>query len=832
MEGNLPKPFYFEGSIADYIVSTFEKGDCFSVFNGMPSIENDITFNHDKLLNGYGDYVITETPASDPFTISLIVSLVISVAVVALTPKPELPQNVNRGQESPNNRLSSRTNRARPLERIPDIRGEVLSVPDVIQPTYSTFEFNKEIEHGLYCVGRKQYSIDELKDSDTPLGLITGASAGIYYPGNNPALGAPDESINNHSSEPVVAPYRSNQVDGITLGTEFSDAFISSNSVIPSNQVLGIPSTTKLYIIKIGVYDPVYEIGSDVVLTNCIKNGLDVSGTYEIKDKQTIDVFPGFEYLELDYLNYPYSDSVPFDAGGSITSANISEYTDWAYMTAELFNSATINVTAPQGMYKDTGLTDLVLFEVEYEIQLEGVDAGGVPDGNLVVLTDSIIGKDQIFKAKTTKYEFTTPTRFRSRAKRLTPRFTGSAAVVDTVQLTDVYAILDIDSPDFGDVTIIQTRTIANQFSTAIKERQLNCLATEMINEYQGSGVFAPTLTTNKRAVQSFITDAIDPVIGNRTIDEIDADSILALDAEINGYFNNAKLGEFSYTFDTTDLSFQDYAQIVFNAINCIAYRESGKVSALFERSQTTPSMLFTHRSKRPGSETYSRNFNPQTSNDGVQFTYVDPDSNTSEVIYIPEDKNYTNPKKFDIPGIRNRGQALIRARREYNKLLNKKINFEFDATAEGRYIRPNDLIQVVKGSRVLTFDGEVLDQSGLTLTLSADVSFVAGDHYIVLKNNDGSTESILATAGPETNQVILNGAPAQTIRTGIDTRRTEFSFGSESAQLAEYFLALNIDVSEKWFVKVNGINYSDSYYQDDTESVRAFSSAFSSAFG
>lgn len=830
---NKPEPFLFDGSIGEYLAENIEAGTPFTVFEGQPCLENDVTFdcdgnpNIEYLMTANGEFIIVETPSAS-VAVQFFIAIVVAVIVVALTPKPDVLSNVNRSQESPNNALSSRSNRARPLQRVPDIKGSVKAIPDIIAPTYSTYEGNTEIEHGYYCVGRKQLDIEDVKDSDTPISLISKASAGIYYPNNSPNLGAPDVAINGHVSEPIVSAYRNNQVNGITLSPDYVSGLIDGRE---TNWSRDTPPSTIVSIIKWGYWDASYIVGENLILTNFFVDGIDVSGTYPILSTNGFVILGLFE-LTIDFGSvFPVSGGIQPDSG-IITPEDSSEYTDWIYNTKVLFDSALINIVAPNGMFLDTGALQLQARTVDFEIQIEGVDADGIPDGVVDVLTGSISGSVQNIIGISFTEVFSVPKYFRVRAKRTTVRYTGSGSVVDEIKLEDVYGIKNIDLTDFGDVTTIQTRTVATPFATSFKERQLNCQATEMVDKYLGSGVFDGFLTPNTRAVQSFIADAIDPVIGKRTLSEIEADDLLLLDLEINSYFGIPDHGQFNYTFDSTDISFQQYTQTIFNAINCIAFRENGKISALFERPQTTPAMLFTHRSKKPDSEVHARNTNPATINDGVEFTYVDQSTDTSEVIYIPANKSALNPKKFDIPGIQNEKQAIIRARREYNKLLHNKISLDVTVTAEGRYVKPNDMISVVKGTRVMTFDGEVLAQDGFILTLSSDVSFVAGDHYIILKNKDGSTESILVTAGVNSNQVVLNSAPTESIRTGIDTRRTEFSFGSESAHLADRWLAQEIDISDKWFVNIKAINYSDEYYIDDLTPVNAFSNGFSNGFG
>lgn len=841
----LPDVISLECSVGDYIAHCMEHGRPFVVFKGNPCDENIIFPLEDKeesilsLMDfNDGEYSIIET-AGEAFAVQLVIAIVLAVAVVALTPNPELPSNVNRQQESPNNGLSDRSNRARPLQRVPDIKGRVLAVPDIVMPTYSVFENNIEVEHGFYCVGRKRLDIQEVNDGQTPIELITGAAAGVYYPFNSPNSGAADIQIGEPINKNVVIPFRSNEVDGIVLDApninqrfdadlfDYQDIGDSTGSIKSRPGKRGSSISPK--------------IGDIVVLEDVLVNDgfggqVDISGEYEVIDisgspeaGQSVTFF-----IDISATIWGFSGAQQGLQGLTYEKGEGPErFTDWFYMTRSVFDSAIVNIIAPNGLYKDSGEA-IFTASVDFTVEVEGVDISGNPNGNLISQSGVISGTDSSLKGFTVQIDFPNPQRFRVRAIRNTDIDTNfDGVVVDEIKLNDVYGIEEIGAINFGNVTTIQTKTISTTFATSFKERQLNCIATEMLHEYQGSGVFSSELSPNTRAVQSFITDAIDPIIGGRTIDEIEADDILALDDEIDSYFGISDCGEFSYTFDSTNITFQEYARTLFDAINCIAFREAGKISAVFERPQEIPTLLFTHRSKLPDSERHTRNFNQATINDGVEFNWVDPETNTTETIYIPSDRSALNPKTYNIPGLRNFKQATIRANREYNKLLYNKVNLEVTVTAEGRYVRPQALISVVKGTRVQTFDGEILAQNGLQLTLSQDVEFVDNDdHFIVLKNDLGEVESILVTEGSAPNLVILDSAPVQTIRTDGLSRRTEFSFGNEARQESERWLAQEIDISEKWLVQLKAINYTDQYYSNDLDNLSSYSNDYSEDYG
>lgn len=833
-------------SVAQWILNTFNPGEAFSVYCGEPCAENLIPNTAEDLAAiGDGEYVVIETPAGGAIAYAII-AVVVAVAVIALTPKPNLPKNVNRQQESPNNQLSSRSNQARPLQRIPDIKGEVLSVPDIIMPTYSIYSADTEIEHGFYCIGRKQYDVASVKDGDTPIELITGSGAGIYYPGNNPNNSAPDIQIGDEILRSVCTPYRINQINGVTMPSDYADEKIEQNNFWVyrvTDTTFGIAYTA---FGSGSEWSSVYETGTNAILDTVFYDTNDLSGEFEIIGRFYLyQIGTSFRqyFITLDFGAPHGIPSAGLPGWGlptvtqtqSVASSTQVESTDWAYFTKEKASSVILNVVAPNGMYKDNGGVDLITRTVDYEFELQEVDDTNTAIGVITTIEDFIQGNTQKLRGKTTEHIFSTPRKFRARAIRITPRDTAfSGTVVDDIKWEDCYAIINLDnSHDFGDVTLIQTKTQATPFATAVKDRQLNCIATEMLNVYEGFGTFNSSLTPNNNAIQSFIKDSIDPVIGNRSLSEIDADGLLDIDQEINDYFSAIGQTEFSYTYDSTDVSYQDYAQQALNAINCIGYRDGSIIKAIFEKPVDSPSILFTHRSKIPGTERYSRNFNQSELNDGVEFNWVDPDTNTNETLYIPADKSAVNPKQFNIPGIRNYQQAMIRANREYNKIRLAKVSLSLSVAAEGRYVLPNDVIAVVKGSRVYTEDGEILAQNGLILTLSQDVEFQPLEvHSVTLKADDGTTENIIVTAGAESNQVILSSAPAMTIRTGIDSRRTEFSFGTDSRHESQLWLSQEIDVSNKLEVALKAINYDLGYYAGDSMNFFAFSNGFNEGFG
>ena len=258
---------------------------------------------------------------------------------------------------------------------------------------------------------------------------------------------------------------------------------------------------------------------------------------------------------------------------------------------------------------------------------------------------------------------------------------------------------------------------------------------------------------------------------------------------------------------------------LIANAGFCIAYRQNGKIRLSLDQAQAASTALFTHRNKKPNAETINRSFVGDAQYDGVEFTYMDPSSQQPETITLPLNGDYTKLRKFEIAGIRSYEQAWLRANRELARLLGQRLTLETTTTLDARSLLPNARVDVVDNTRFKSYDGEVIGQSGLELTLSRDVAFTpAAAHSIVLMRRDGSLQSIAATAGSAPNRIVLQSLPTEALVTvpGEAGIRTIYSFAADSARGAMAWLVQEIDISDPQYVQVRAINYSASYYAAD----------------
>lgn len=922
------EPKVFESkSIGSWLLEYYGEAPkvCVQVFEGSICVENEITGNLKRLIDCNSEVNILESPGEGVTLAMVVWNIVISVAIAVvaklLAPTPTLPSNVNRNQQSPNNGLGSRENQVRVSQRVEDIYGTVRAIPSLMMPTYIKYRNNRKFEFGYYCIGRGYYDVNTIKDADTAIAAVAGASASVYAPFTSPNSGdSPYIQIGEPITDDIVTVRRSVEIDGIALKA-LNQVQLPDTGIYQFTQNVGgdiITQTTKNpnFSSCVNVGDTIVITGASGSVLNSsadparsitvqasdksfndpsgsLFNGIGVgstitvagftnsenNGTFTVVSKPAIVIPANSKIIVAQTLvNEVCSTTVTVSATAtyngtytvySVVDQNISlttstftasatttatiklhnsyeytdpitgitetietptEYTNWVTLPAIDRTGIWANVVAPGGMYKDDGggkSTALVAFEITVQ-KLDPNTLAPLPTTEMY--TSSLAGSVTDERAITVEHVTAWVGPARVRVRRTTPAdYSFEGTVVDEIKLVDLYSVSPVTKTDFGNKTTIQTVTEATPRATAVKQRQLNCLASRKLPIFNGSsfsGAFDSTgrLVSGTIAATSKLKDiipaiAVDPKIGQRVlVDDVDMVQIYNVQNQLDAW--NLSAGQFNYTFDSDTLTFEEIITFVANAGFCTAYRQNGKIRLAYDQKQSTPVAVFTHRNKKPNSETITRRFASDSEYDGVEFIYQDPTTFQSETIILPLSGNYTKLKKFEIPGIRSFTQAWYRANREYQKIIGQRVTIETETTLDARSLLPNDRISIVDNTKFKSCDGEVLEQNGLELTLSQPVYFVAGEnHSIVLMKRDGGIQSINVSAGSSSNKVILQNLPSESIKTTYDEDgiRTIFSFATDSSKLAMSYLVQEVDLTNVEYAKITAMNYSDDYYKYDT---------------
>jgi len=184
-----------------------------------PACKEDV----DRLGELEGPFYVIVFPGH-PAVVLVFVVIAVAMAVIMMLMAPPLPTMRNTNSESPNNELSARTNKARPMARIPDIYGQVWSTLDLIAVPYSIFEDHQEVEIAYMCRGRGACEVAtigstyEIRDDTTLVNDIAGTTVEVYGPNTSPNSGdEPEIRIGAPIGELVRNMKRFTGVNGQTL---------------------------------------------------------------------------------------------------------------------------------------------------------------------------------------------------------------------------------------------------------------------------------------------------------------------------------------------------------------------------------------------------------------------------------------------------------------------------------------------------------------------------------------------------------------------------------------------------------------------------------------
>lgn len=222
---------YFEGKDIEVLLKEAFGGESLSknvkLYHNSITLENLIKLETvddvNKLLKKQGLFYAVVEPLGVATWVGLGVGIVVSAISYFLMRKMMNNQKSANNPPSPNNLLSQRQNSVRAGGRVPDIYGEVISIPDAIAQSYSVFINNDEYEFGMFCVGRGVFSVNanDIWEGSTRLKDVMGASLEYYHP----------------------------KVTDFGENTQGSDLFGEPDMIV-GNKVIGIPRGFSRYVVN------------------------------------------------------------------------------------------------------------------------------------------------------------------------------------------------------------------------------------------------------------------------------------------------------------------------------------------------------------------------------------------------------------------------------------------------------------------------------------------------------------------------------------------------------------------------------------------------------
>ncbi|MDC5072937.1 host specificity factor TipJ family phage tail protein [Acinetobacter baumannii] len=488
-----------------------------------------------------------------------------------------------------------------------------------------------------------------------------------------------------------------------------------------------------------------------------------------------------------------------------------SKYVGWFNFDMPEATQAVFNFFFPNGLFYQDSKGGVWEEKITVIIELQAIDGNGDPVGSITTINQEIRANNKSQFGKTIYIDLPTAGSFRFRLSRTTPTQAGKTQ--DTCKIKSVYGMTDSTISDYGNVTIVRSRTVATDGALSIKERKLNCLVNRKL-PLDGTG----PLQVTRSAGQALINLALDEYIGRRTSAEVDIAQINAEIAKVNNYFGSDVMSEFNYTIDDDNLSFEEIAGMVASAAFCEPYRFGSLTRIKFEQPQENSVLLFNHRNKVPLTEKRSYTFGVQKDYDGVELEYTS-DVDDARIKYtIPEDVTPKNPLKITTTGIRNEAQAKTRAWREWNKLRYKYVSCEVEVLDESELLIRNDRILIANNTVVDTQDGEVTGVDGLTVMTSQPCKFEVGhDYYVHLQIANATVDMVPCTVGPDDYSLVLSRPPVQPLVVDPDRYvKTLYTLVRADQAEIDAFMLEELTPQTQMTNTLKASNYDDRFYERD----------------
>lgn len=844
------------------------------------------------LTRTVGEYHVLVVPG-DAVLVPLLISLVVSVAAVLLTPKPNVPSAANRRQDSATNQLGNRSNEANPGSRYQDVRGfEPAVYADLLMEPHRRYEANREIEFVYGTATAGLGLIIDPRDGITPWETVEGSQLDVYGPGTEPGGGSPVQSFGSTPiTFPIVASTKSRNVTGQVLAPP------NQLEVTPLEYTASSDGTIRVVDPDPGFdFRSSYEVGGEVTLVDFyswefsreiryqtgsfgsndtpvytyydLYQRFDLSGVYTLQQVEplylvvtpragwsvrgTDEPLRSYAYFNSEEDAY-YLDADLTPAGGRWSregyfpaAQGLFDGTVGAFKVPDGSTSGWVNLLAQSGV-RLAGKGDSP-YSVTCQFTIYEVDSNGDRTGENVVLPEVVLESNPVLITDQVgvTQDFDIPyARAEISGKRTSITDTGfSGTVVDEVKWAAMYTVEPLPVAAPSEATSVYAKIKQTPSALGVQERKLNFGVTRYERAYLGNGQMTPTLgTPSDEFADAVVGLALDPTVGkNVTLEQLNVDQLYAVQEEIVEYFGTRDVVKFGYSFSTTEMTFEDHLTLIARAVFCRVFRVGNTYEFRFNRprSKGETALMLNHRLKYNATDKRNRKFTDpdRKGYDGVVVSYKDAVTKVFEDIRIPEGTFPVNPLEVELSGVTNAQVATWHALREWNSIRYRRVFHETEAHSLARGLVPGDRITMANDTLTRSQNGNVMQQSGLELRLNDAVRTVAGETYsITLLYKSGMVESVLCESGTIGPQwVKLFSLPSEDLYTGNLEMRTAYNLYEAVEADKDDMLVEAMTVSIKngqERIRVQAVNYDVRYWDGDPKEVStgSFSTAFSDAF-
>src|SRR5690554_2278324 len=707
----------------------------------------------------------------------------VTVAAVALMPKPKIPGDMGENDTSQNNQLNAAQNSFRPNEAIPDISGRVIAYPDFIQRSSYTYVQGRRVFSELMCLGVGAYEIHDSFDGESSFSSLNNSTITVYEPFEP----VPDDLL--------IDVRTAEGSEDLPLEAQGSPSAIGQiiNGQLSASGTIHLGSEGQAVIDDLGL-----SVGDDVLVSGVYRNGGDefpYASTHEIIaiSGATITVTPA-----------PTETSDLGSFQGTIQRAGASVKPQWFTLPGRNITQARFQITMPQGIRKADGSA----LTVSVSCVVEKLDENGDPTG-------VVTSRTEVFSGATLQQQFRTVVidleegRYRALVNK------ASVTAPDDIGLVRcerIESVTKYSVPNFGDATIIhvQRATSAQQGRGASNKISVDC--TRKLNIFNPStGTFGALAAT--RAAEQYVMYLL-----NKANVPLSLINHTELFAATNGL---GELGYFDFSYDSYNVSLRERVVTALNVARCYHYMQ-GSIWR-FGRDEAKPVRKFVINRRNLVPQTYNEAVELVVTNDydSVEVEYVDPDTNTKAYIKrrvtaagVIEEGLGLRADKIKLAGCRNVAQATNRAEMEIRRLARGGRIVSCQVLPDILAVEVGSRGGVVNPASSTYVSGEVLDQNGTTLTLSEPVS---SDGYIYLVEADGTVTNAVAYTRIDDYNVTAAGLTAS-IANGYDVQMgSKFvaAIGNDFAY-TDFILRSRGRPDENWRVPCELISYDDSDYAED----------------
>lgn len=465
--------------------------------------------------------------------------------------------------------------------------------------------------------------------------------------------------------------------------------------------------------------------------------------------------------------------------------------------------------------------------DVHFELQAQRLDSNGNPVGSIQQFGGFVEGSGvtRSKRARTISVwlDGEVSANWRFRAIRLTNSGKDyDGQIVDELSWESLYTVSDLPTgTHFGNVTTLYAQTLATTAASNIQSRKINCHITRKLPRRISGDQFTTELYPTKSAADILAFLCLDMNNGKRKKSQVDFDSIYDTYNEVVSYFGTEKAAEFCYTFDQVNLSFEEMATAIAQAMFCQVYRQGSRIRLYFEKKVSIPSMLFNYRNVLPGTEEHSGSFGTSNSDgaDCIEFEYVSEDDDTQKIKRLPESGEGVTPQRTKILGVKNDTQAHFHAWRLFMKMKYQRRAKTFDALQMANMLIPKNVVLCADHCRPETISGDVMGVDGLTLYLDTSENIVPGS-IVFLQMADFSVDAIECHPVAPVGTVRLSRLPIRPIQVGdnhvVDTSYTIVA-PSDTGTIRRYMVA-DKSPKDELSVGMQVVEYSDKFYDKDKD--------------